>query len=61
MNDMAYATVTYDGFRNPTVLQVEGAKDVAIEFHSLSKMYNMTGWRLGFALGNSDAVATLRN
>jgi LL-diaminopimelate aminotransferase len=60
VNDMAYATVTYDGFRNPTVLQVEGAKDVAIEFHSLSKMFNMTGWRLGFALGNSEAVATLQ-
>lgn len=59
VNDMAYATVAYDGFKNPTVLQVEGAKDVAIEFHSLSKMYNMTGWRLGFALGNVDAIATL--
>jgi len=59
VNDMAYATVSYDGFRSPTVLQVPGAKDVAIEFHSLSKMFNMTGWRLGFALGNRDAVATL--
>jgi len=59
VNDMAYATVAYDGFKNPTVLQVPGAKDIAIEFHSLSKMYNMTGWRLGFALGNADAVATL--
>ncbi|MEZ0326258.1 MAG: LL-diaminopimelate aminotransferase [Fimbriimonas sp.] len=60
VNDMAYATVAYEGFRNPTVMQVEGAKDVAIEFHSLSKMFNMTGWRLGFALGNSDAVANLQ-
>ena len=60
VNDMAYATVAYEGFRNPTVLQVAGAKDVAIEFHSLSKMYNMTGWRLGFALGNTDAVANLQ-
>jgi len=59
VNDMAYATVAYDGYRNPTVLQVEGAKEIAIEFHSLSKMYNMTGWRLGFALGNPDAVAAL--
>jgi LL-diaminopimelate aminotransferase len=59
VNDMAYATVTYDGFRNPTVLQVPGAKDVAIEFHSLSKMFNMTGWRLGFAVGGADAVANL--
>ena len=60
VNDMAYATVAYDGYKNPTVLQVEGAKDVAIEFHSLSKMYNMTGWRLGFALGNQDAVNNLQ-
>lgn len=59
VNDMAYATVAYDGFKNPTVMQVEGAKDVAIEFHSLSKMYNMTGWRLGFALGNAEAVGNL--
>lgn len=59
VNDMAYATVGYDGFRNPTVMQAAGGRDVAIEFHSLSKMFNMTGWRLGFALGNPDAVATL--
>ncbi|MFN3683437.1 MAG: LL-diaminopimelate aminotransferase [Fimbriimonadaceae bacterium] len=59
VNDMAYATVSYEGFRNPTVLQVPGAKEVSIEFHSLSKMFNMTGWRLGFALGTRDAVATL--
>ncbi|HWD42065.1 MAG TPA: LL-diaminopimelate aminotransferase [Fimbriimonas sp.] len=60
VNDMAYATVAYDGYRNPTVMQVEGAKDVAIEFHSLSKMYNMTGWRLGFALGNAEGVQNLQ-
>lgn len=60
VNDMAYATVAYDGYKNPTVLQVEGAKDVAIEFHSLSKMFNMTGWRLGFALGNAEAVNNLQ-
>jgi len=60
VNDMAYATVAYDGYQNPTVLQIPGAKDVAIEFHSLSKMYNMTGWRLGFALGNVDAVNNLQ-
>lgn len=59
VNDMAYATVAYDGGQNPTVLQVDGAKDIAIEFHSLSKMYNMTGWRLGFAVGNADAVGNL--
>ena len=58
--DMAYATVTYNGFKNPSVLQIPGAKDVAIEFHSLSKMFNMTGWRLGFALGNAYAISTLQ-
>lgn len=60
VNDMAYGTVCYDGYKNPTILQVPGGKDVAIEFHSLSKMYNMTGWRLGFACGNPDAVNTLQ-
>ncbi len=60
VNDMAYATVAYDGYVNPTVMQIEGGKDVAIEFHSLSKMFNMTGWRLGFALGNTDAVNNLQ-
>ncbi|MEX2244525.1 MAG: aminotransferase class I/II-fold pyridoxal phosphate-dependent enzyme, partial [Fimbriimonadaceae bacterium] len=60
VNDMAYATVTYDGFKHPTALQVPGAKDVAVEFHSLSKMFNMTGWRIGFAIGNPDAVASLQ-
>jgi len=60
VNDMAYATVTYDDYRNPTVMQQEGAKEIALEFHSLSKMFNMTGWRLGFALGNPDAVNTLQ-
>lgn len=60
VNDMAYATVCFDGHKNPTVLQVEGGKDVAIEFHSLSKMFNMTGWRLGFAAGNPEIVGALQ-
>lgn len=60
VNDMAYATVCFDGHKNPTVLQIPGAKDVSIEFHSLSKMYNMTGWRLGFAVGNATAVDALQ-
>ena len=50
-HDMAYSEVYYDGERPPSVLEVPGAKDVAIEFHSLSKTYNMTGWRLGWAAG----------
>lgn len=57
--DMAYSEVTYDGYLSPSPLQVDGAKDVTLEFHSLSKTFNMTGWRIGFACGNKDAVATL--
>lgn len=59
INDAAYADVTFDGYEAPSALQVEGALDVAIEFHSFSKMFNMTGWRIGMAVGNADAVATL--
>ncbi|MCX5686767.1 MAG: aminotransferase class I/II-fold pyridoxal phosphate-dependent enzyme, partial [Candidatus Omnitrophica bacterium] len=50
--DAAYAEMGYDGFKAPSIFEVEGARDVAIEFHSLSKTFNMTGWRLGFACGN---------
>jgi LL-diaminopimelate aminotransferase len=57
--DMAYSEIGFDGYRCPSILQVPGAKDVAIEFHSLSKTYNMTGWRLGFAVGNAEALAAL--
>jgi LL-diaminopimelate aminotransferase len=60
VNDMAYGTVTFDGFQHPSALQVSGSKDHVIEFHSLSKMFNMTGWRLGFACGSPDAVAALQ-
>ncbi|MEJ5252292.1 MAG: LL-diaminopimelate aminotransferase [Chthonomonadetes bacterium] len=59
VNDAAYSEVVYDGYRHPSLLQMEGAKDVAIEFNSLSKMFNMTGWRIGFAAGNRDAIANL--
>ncbi len=58
VNDAAYSDVYYD-VAPPSVLEVEGAKDVAIELHSLSKMYNMTGWRIGFAVGCAEAIATL--
>ncbi len=59
VNDAAYSAVAFDGFVPPSVLQVPDAKEIAIEFHSLSKMFNMTGWRLGMALGNPEAIATL--
>lgn len=58
-HDAAYSEVTYDGFRSPSIFQVEGAREVAVEFHSLSKTYNMTGWRLGFAVGNPDIIKGL--
>ncbi|MDR7418345.1 MAG: LL-diaminopimelate aminotransferase [Armatimonadota bacterium] len=59
VHDNAYSEVTYDGYRAPSILQVPGAKNVAIELHSLSKSFNMTGWRIGFAVGNADAIAAL--
>lgn len=58
-SDMAYCEMTYDGYVAPSVFEVEGAKDVAIEFYSHSKSYNMTGWRVGFVAGNEDAIKAL--
>ena len=58
-HDAAYAEITFDGFVAPSVLQVAGAKDVAVEFGSLSKTYNMTGWRIGYAVGNAQAIGAL--
>ena len=58
-HDAAYSEVCFDGYRPPSILQVEGAKEVAVEFHSLSKTYDMTGWRIGFAVGNAKILAGL--
>ncbi len=58
-HDAAYTELAYDGYRPISFLEVPGAKEVGIEFHSLSKTYNMTGWRLGFAVGNADVVSGL--
>ncbi|MFM7841331.1 MAG: aminotransferase class I/II-fold pyridoxal phosphate-dependent enzyme, partial [Nitrospira sp.] len=55
-HDAAYSEIFYDGRRPASFLEVEGAKDVGIEFHSLSKTYNMTGWRIGFAVGNKQVL-----
>ncbi len=57
--DNAYSEITYDGYRAPSILEIEGAMDVAIEFHSLSKTFNMTGDRIGYAVGNKHLVAGL--
>jgi LL-diaminopimelate aminotransferase len=58
-HDAAYSEITFDGYVAPSILEAAGAKDVAIEFGSLSKTYNMTGWRVGFAVGNADAIRAL--
>jgi len=57
MHDNPYSEIYFDGQRSQSILEMEGAKDVAVEFHSLSKTYNMTGWRIGSVVGNSDVVA----
>lgn len=59
VHDNAYSEIAYDGYRPPSILQVPRAMEVAIELHSLSKSFNMTGWRVGFAVGNADAVGAL--
>jgi len=59
LHDAAYTEVTYDGYVAPSVLQAEGAMDIAMEFHSLSKTANMTGWRVGMAVGNPEMVNAL--
>lgn len=58
-HDAAYSEITFDGYTAPSFLEVSGAKDVGIEFHSLSKTYNMTGWRIGWAAGNPELVKAL--
>ncbi|KIX11698.1 LL-diaminopimelate aminotransferase [Dethiosulfatarculus sandiegensis] len=59
VSDAAYTEMAFDGYQPHSILEVPGAKEVAIEFHSLSKTYNMTGWRIGYAIGNEDLVAGL--
>jgi LL-diaminopimelate aminotransferase len=59
VSDLAYGEIGFDGYRPPSIFNVPGAKDIAIEFHSFSKSFNMAGWRLGFACGNADIVKAL--
>ena len=64
IHDFAYADLVFDGYRAPSFLQVDGAKDVGVEFFSLSKSYSMPGWRVGFAVGNAkmiDALAEIKS
>jgi len=58
-HDNAYSEVAYDGYRAPSFLQVDGAREIGVEFHSLSKTYNMTGWRIGMVVGNPVAIEAL--
>ena len=58
-HDFAYADLCFDGYQAPSFLQVPGAKDVGVEFYTLSKSYNMPGWRVGFAVGNREMIAAL--
>src|SRR6056297_2709354 len=60
IHDLAYADLTFDGYKPPSFLQAKGAKDVGVEFFSLSKSYNMPGWRVGFCVGNAETVHALR-
>ena len=59
LHDCAYSEAGFDGYQAPSIMEIEGAKEVAIEFHSLSKTFNMTGWRIGFAVGSPDALRAL--
>jgi alanine-synthesizing transaminase len=59
VQDLAYADICFDDYKAPSILQVKGAKDVAVEFFTLSKSYNMPGWRVGFCCGNKDLLAAL--
>src|SRR5512140_1350612 len=59
VHDLAYADITFDGWRAPSIMQVPGARDVAVEFFTMSKSYNMAGWRIGFMVGNAALVNAL--
>ena len=59
MHDLAYADICFDGWKAPSIMQVPGARDVAVEFFTMSKSYNMAGWRIGFMVGNKDLVNAL--
>jgi alanine-synthesizing transaminase len=59
VHDLAYADITFDGFVAPSIMQVPGAREVAVEFFTMSKSYNMAGWRVGFMVGNKTLVAAL--
>jgi alanine-synthesizing transaminase len=59
VHDLAYADIVFDGYRAPSILEVPGAKEIAVEFFTMSKSYNMAGWRVGYMVGNRDLVSAL--
>jgi alanine-synthesizing transaminase len=59
VHDLAYADICFDGWKAPSIMQVQGARDVAVEFFTMSKSYNMAGWRIGFMVGNAELVHAL--
>jgi alanine-synthesizing transaminase len=59
VHDLAYADISFDGFKPPSIMQVKGARDIAVEFFTMSKSYNMAGWRIGYMVGNKELVAAL--
>ncbi len=59
VHDLAYADITFDGWKAPSIMQVEGAREIAVEFFTMSKSYNMAGWRIGYMVGNRDLVYAL--
>jgi alanine-synthesizing transaminase len=59
VHDLAYADICFDGYQAPSIMQVEGAREVAVEFFTMSKSYNMAGWRVGFMVGNAELVSAL--
>lgn len=60
VHDLAYADLCFDGYKAPSILQAKGAKEVAVEFYSMSKSYNMPGWRVGFMVGNENIISALK-
>jgi alanine-synthesizing transaminase len=59
VHDFAYSDIVFDGYRAPSIMQIKGAKEVAVEFFTMSKSYNMAGWRVGFCVGNSEVIEAL--
>ncbi len=60
VHDLAYAEIAFDGYQPTSLLEIQGAKEIGVEFHTMSKTYNMAGWRVGFVVGNSDIIQGLR-